>query len=222
MAGVVVSQSSTGPHNLYKPHTQQQPQTQAPSSVTTTLHKDYTSNKPPDISPEPLQPATTTLTHENSQIHITTSQPQENSQQYTQPQLQHIHPQACLYFFLPFCSMHLCPLFHLHMQPHVGPLFPSLEFSIPLTVLPNHKLAFPPIYYKYCSVSPSFCPPISSLGIKKYCLALVISLIGYYISHPSYLVCTSNQSGLTPSPESEPLHHPLSAPVTSLGFHHPL
>ena len=121
-----------------------------------------------------------------------------------------------------YASMHLCPLFHLHMQPHVGPLFPSLEFSIPLTVVPNHKLAFPPIYYKYCSVSPSFCPPISSLGIKKYCLALVISLIGYYISHPSYLVCTSNQSGLTPSPESEPLHHPLSAPVTSLGFHHPL
>jgi len=102
----------------------------------------YTSNKSPDISPEPLQPATTTLTHENSQIHITTSQPQENSQQYTQPQLQHIHPQACLYFFLPFCSMHLCPLFHLHMQPHVGPLFPSLEFSFPLTVVPNHKLAF--------------------------------------------------------------------------------
>ena len=123
------------------------------------ITQGYTSNKPPEISPEPLQPATTTLTHENSQIHITTSQPQENSQQYTQPQLQHIHPQACLYFFLPFCSMHLCPLFHSHMQPHVGPFSPSLECSIPLTVVPNHKLAFPPIYYKYCSVSPSILSP---------------------------------------------------------------
>ena len=144
------------------------------------ITQGYTSNKPPDISPEPLQPATTTLTHENSQIHITTSQPQENSQQYTQPQLQHIHPQACLYFFLPFCSMHLCPLFHLHMHPHVGPFSPSMECSILPTVVPNHKLAFHSFYYKYCLVFPALLFPHQLTRNLEVLLSTGHSLIGKY------------------------------------------
>ena len=104
----------------------------------------YTSSKPLiriyNITPSTHQ--TTTLTHENYQIHTTTIWTQEKSQQYTQPQLYLCHHYAPSLFFLLFCSMHLCPLFHLHMQPHVGHLFPSLEFSFPLTVVPNHKLAF--------------------------------------------------------------------------------
>ena len=145
--GAVVSQSSTGPHSLNKPHTQQQPQTQAPSSVTETLHKDTQATNPQTSHLNPLQPATTTLTHENSQIHITTSQPQENSQKYTQPQLQHIHPQACLYFFLPFCSMRLVPLVSFSYATTCWPFFslsrmfhPSYSCTQPQVGLSPHLL----------------------------------------------------------------------------------
>ena len=143
----------------------------------------YTSSKPLiriyNITPSTHQ--TTTLTHENYQIHTTTSLTQENSQQYTQPQLYLCHHYAPSLFFLLFFSMHLCPLFHLHMHPHFGPFSPSLECSIlPTVVPPNHKLAFHSFYYKYCLVFPALLFPHQLTRNQELLLSTGHSLIGKY------------------------------------------
>ena len=54
------------------------------------------------------------------------------------------------------------------------------------SLLHNHLLA---LYYKYHLVFPESLSPISSLGIKKYCLALVISLFENYYSWIVYIPC---------------------------------
>ena len=72
----------------------------------------------------------------------------------------------------------------------------------------------------YTSNQSGFTPPlpspniqISSLGIKKYCLALVIlSLKAIIVTYFTYLVYTSNQSGFTP-----PLQPP-NIKISSLGI----
>ena len=152
--------------------------------------QDYTSSKPPrkyNITPSTYQ--TTTLTHENYQIHPTTSLTQEKSQQYTQPQLYLCHHYASSLFFLLFCSMHLCPLFHLHMHPHVGPFSPSMECSILPTVVPNHKLAFHSFYYKYCLVFPALLSPHQLTRNQEVLLSTGHSFIGGYYSYIFYIPC---------------------------------
>ena len=97
-------------------------------------------------------------------------------------------------FFITTVSIHmpLCPLFHILLPMHnLCPRLPSSLFFcfyaiscfilicclvkglLVSSLLHNHLLA---LYYKYHLVFPESLFPISSLGIKKYCLALVISL----------------------------------------------
>ena len=117
-------------------------------------------------------------------------------------------------FFITTVSinMPLFPLFHTLLPMHtLSPRLPSSLFFcfyaiscfiliccpvkglLVSSLLHNHLLA---LYYKYHLVFPESLFPISSLGIKKYCLALVIvSLEAIIVTYFTYLVYTSNNNG---------------------------
>ena len=194
LPAVVVSQSSKGLKYSTNPTRRNISQTQAPLQCHKKITtQDYTSSKPP--WKYNITPSTYQTTTPPTSLNL-------------------LFPSILFYATIPLVPSSYATT--------CWPFVPLSRIFLPSYSCTQPQVGLSLFYYKYCPVPPGFCSLISSLGIKKYCLALVISLVGYYISHPSYLVCTSNQSGLTPSPESEPPHHPLYAPGISLGFHHPL
>ena len=90
---------------------------------------------------------------------------------------------------------------------------PYLECPSLFAVFPNHNFNSHPLTISTALLPLHFCSP--------FMLSTDHSLKGNYYLYPSYLVHTSIQSGFTPSPDSDALHHPLSAPATSLGLQHP-
>ena len=129
----MVSQSSSGLNKSTNPHKQEYITDTGPLQCHKQINtQDYTSSKPPrkyNITPSTYQ--TTTLTHENYQIHTTTSWTQEKSQQYTQPQLYPMPP--------------LCPLF----------VFPSILFYAPMPLVPS---SYAPTCWPFFSLYGMFHP----------------------------------------------------------------
>ena len=146
---------------------------------------------------------------------------------YTQPQFGHrknlnnthnhnstyatIMPPPCFSFYFVLCTYAPCSIF---ICTHMLALF-LLLWNVPSfpQLYPTTSWPFTLFNISTALFSLHYCSPISSLGIKKYCLALVIvSLEAIIVTYFTYLVYTSNQSGFTP---------PLPSPnikISSLGI----